>query len=119
MPESRPPTPGPFVEPNVKAIEDAVRDVTFPISKRELIERIDEEQTIIVRGRNVDLREIVRNLRDDYFESEAEFRSELEDQYGHVGDGAEAHMLPMPADGFPEESARPNAEQPTLPEDNA
>jgi hypothetical protein len=119
MPESHPPAPGPFVEPNVKAIEDAVRDVTFPISKRELIERIGEDQTIILRNRNVDLREIVRSLRDDYFESEGEFRDELEDQLGHAADGAESIMLPMPPDGFPEESPRASADQPTLPEDNA
>ena len=117
-----PPAPGPFVQPNLTAIEEAVRDVTFPISKRELMERIDEDETIVIEGRNVELRTLVRDLRDDFFESEDEFRTRLEEAYGDRADGAEAQVLPFPPTGFPEAMPLGEAgasDQPALPDDNA
>lgn len=116
-----PPAPGPFVQPNLAAIEEAVRDVTFPISKRELMERIPEDETVVMEGRNVDLRTLVRDLNDDFFESEDEFRARLEDAYGDRADGAEAQILPFPPTGFPESMPlkQPGAtDQPALPDDN-
>lgn len=116
-----PPAPGGFVAPNVNLIEEAVRDVTFPISKRELIERIDEDRTVILNGRNVDLRTLVRDLNDDFFESDQEFRDVLLHAYSDL-ERAEAMDLPMPPTGFPETMPRGapgRSDQPALPEDNA
>lgn len=90
----RPPAPGGFVLPNVNAIEDALRTVTFPISKHELLDEIDEGETVVMEGRNVELRELVRDLHDDVFESEDEFRTRLEDEYGHRASG---ESLPLDA----------------------
>lgn len=110
------------MQPNLVAIEDALRDVTFPIGKRELMDQLDDERTVIVGGRNVDLRTLVRDLPDDYFESEEEFRGLLEDAYGMSGDGAETIIVPAPPTGFPEEmplQAPGASDQPAIPEDNA
>lgn len=123
MPErSRPPAPGGFVAPNLTAIEDAVRDATFPISKKDLLDQVGAEDSVVVGGRNVDLRTIIRDLPDDYFETEQEFHDRLQDFYGYEAHGAEAHDLPMPPTGFPEalpRTARSGFDQPNLPEDNA
>jgi hypothetical protein len=123
MPDkAHPPAPGPIVQPNLAAIESAVRDVTFPISKRDLLDQIGEGETVVIGGRNVDLRTLVRDLPDDFFESEDEFRSELEEQLGERGDGAEAITLPAPPSGFPEEmplDAPGASDQPAIPPDNA
>ena len=121
-PPTHPPVPGPVVQPNLTAIEDMMRDITFPISRRDLIEQISEEDTVILQGRNVELRSLVRQLHDDFFETEDEFRSELETALGERADGAEAIMLPFPPTGFPESMPRgaPGAsDQPAIPDDNA
>lgn len=77
----RPPPPGPFVAPNFLPIEEAVAGVTFPVSKRELLEMV-ADGTVIFNGRNVDLQEIIADLNDDFFEDEEEFRVALENKYG-------------------------------------
>lgn len=82
MPGNRPPLPGPFVEPNVTPIEEAVRAVTFPISKRDMLDHFTDEDTVVMNGRNVELRSLVKDLPDDFFESASEFRAALEDVYG-------------------------------------
>lgn len=75
---ARPPLPGTFTAPNLLAIEEAVAQITFPISKRELVAEV-EGKTVFFGGRNVDLQELIRDLNDDYFESEEEFHSVLQD----------------------------------------
>ncbi len=72
-----PPAPGPLMQPHHAAVEEAVQDVTFPISKRELMQQV-ADKTALVNGRNVDMRELVRDLNDDFFESEDEFREALD-----------------------------------------
>lgn len=122
MPEGHPPAPGPLVEPNVNAIENALRDITFPISKRDMLDQIEEGDTIVLGGRNVELRTLVRDLNDDFFESEDEFREELQDKLAHEADSAESLDLPAPPAGFPEEmplDAPGASDQPALPPDNA
>lgn len=117
----RPPNPGGFVRPNVTIIEEALRDVTFPISKRELMDRISDGRTVVLNGRNVDLRTLVRDLNDDFFESDQEFREVLEIAYADI-DRLEADDLPMPPTGFPETMRRGapgRSDQPSIPEDNA
>jgi hypothetical protein len=117
-----PPRPGRFVQPNVSAIENALRDITFPISKRDMLDQIGDEDTVIVGNRNVDLHTLVRDLNDDFFATEDEFRIALEDTYGERVDGAEVLIPPMPPTGFAEEmplGAPGASDQPALPEDNA
>jgi hypothetical protein len=120
MPEGHhPPAPGSIVQPNVSAIENALRDITFPISKKDMIDQIADEDTIVLAGRNVELRQLVRDLPDDFFESEDEFREHLESA---MLEGAEAITVPSPPTGFPEEmplQAPGASDQPALPEDNA
>jgi hypothetical protein len=75
-------------------VEEAVGNVTFPISKRELMDMIGEG-TVIFNGRNADLHDIIRDLNDDFFESEDEFRTALEMQYaGVLADESEPAALP-------------------------
>ena len=81
MPDVRPPTPGPIVQPNFLSVEEAVGDITFPISKRDLLEQLSDDASAIVAGRNVDLHEMIKDLHDDFFHSEDEFREALERQY--------------------------------------
>ena len=81
---ARPPTPGPFVQPNFLAIMDAV-DVPFPISKRELLDEV-EDDTVLLGGRNVSLHDLIKDIHDDYFESESEFLDALETHYSTLGD---------------------------------
>lgn len=76
-----PPAPGPLIDPNIEAIVRAVDRFTFPMSKREMLERLDDSETVIVNGRNVEVRTLVRDLNDDYFEDEGEFREAVRLQY--------------------------------------
>lgn len=99
MPSGRsppPPAPGPVVSPNFLMVEEAVGNVTFPISKRELMEMIGDG-TVIFNGRNVDLHDIIRDLNDDFFESEDDFREALELQYaGLLAEDGEVPETPSP-----------------------
>ena len=94
-PSPPPPAPGPVVAPNFLMVEEAVGNVTFPISKRELMEMLGDG-TVLFNGRNVDLHDLIRDLNDDFFESEEEFRSALEMQYGLVGGDGEVEPTPTP-----------------------
>ena len=120
---SHPPAPGGFVTPNLSAIEDAIRPVTFPISKRDLLDQLADEDTVMLNGRNLDLRTLVKDLQDDYFDDEDEFRSALESEYGAIA-RREAEALPpdTPPTGFPDEvrgREAGGADKPSLPDDNA
>lgn len=95
MPDVRPPMPGPIVQPNFLSVEEAVRHVPFPISKKDLLEQIDDEASALLGGRNVDLRDIIKDLRDDFFATEDEFREALEREYGPLSDEAEAEARPL------------------------
>lgn len=77
---SHPPTPGPFVRPNFLAVMEAVGSVTFPISKRELIDHVGEG-TVLLQGRNVALHDLIKDIHDDHFESEDEFLAAIETEY--------------------------------------
>lgn len=101
-PDVRPPMPGPFVQPNFLAVMEAVHSIPFPISKRELIDQIGDG-TVLFQGRNVDLHELIKDLHDDYFESEEELRDALERDYATPGD-AETEGGALPSG--PEESWR-------------
>lgn len=117
-----PPAPGPFVRPNLGAIEEALRPITFPISKRDILDQLSDEESVVLDGRNRDLRTLVKDLHDDYFESEDEFRTALENEYGVLGGQAEAIVLDAPPTGFPEDvrwREEGGADQPALPDDNA
>lgn len=93
---SPPPPPGPMVTPNFLMVEEAVGNVTFPISKRELMEQLGDGTTLF-NGRNVDLHDLVRDLNDDFFESEDEFRSALEREYaGLLSSGGDEVVEPTP-----------------------
>jgi len=75
--DAHPPMPGPIVQPNLLAVMEAVSSVTFPISKRELIERVGEG-TVLFGGRNVDLHDLIKEVHDDYFDNEEELREAIE-----------------------------------------
>lgn len=108
MPGRPPPPPGPFVEPNLAPIEEAVRDITFPISKRDMLEQIREDETLVLAGRNVDLHTFVKDLPDDFFESEDEFRHTVEEVYAAALDrGPEVFAVPAPP-----ETERPSSHLP-------
>lgn len=93
-PDVRPPLPGPIVQPNFLAVMEAMHSVSFPISKRELIDQVGDG-TVVFQGRNVDLHELIKDVHDDYFESEEELRSALERSYGaHEEPEAESGVLP-------------------------
>lgn len=81
---ARPPAPGGPLLPNFLTVEEALSEVTFPISKRELMREV-EDATALFQGRNVDLRVLIRDLADDYFDSEDELHEALEHQYGEPG----------------------------------
>ena len=72
-----PPVPGRFAEPNFLAIEQALGDVTFPIDKKDLLLEVDGK-TVLVNGQNLDLRELIKDLHDDYFDSMDEMHVALE-----------------------------------------
>lgn len=90
-----PPAPGPMVAPNFLMIEEAVGHVTFPISKREMMEMIGDGTTIF-NGRNVSLHDLIRDLNDDWFDSEDEFRTALENEYGGRLSGEDAEPTSTP-----------------------
>lgn len=81
MPDPRPPVPGPIVQPNFLSVEEAVGDITFPISKKDLLDQLTEDASALVAGRNMDLHEMIKDLHDDFFDSEDEFREALEREY--------------------------------------
>lgn len=81
-----PPAGGGVVSPNFLSVEEALGNITFPISKRDLMDEIDGG-TVLLRGRNVDLRELVKDLHDDYFESEEELHEKLFDSYATSSEG--------------------------------
>lgn len=93
----RPPPPRGILTPNFLAVEEAVGNVTFPISKRELMDALGDN-TVLLGGRNVDLHDLVRDLNDDYFESEDEFRAALEVQYAGLFDAiaTDQDLSPLP-----------------------
>lgn len=80
-----PPVPGPVVQPNFLSIEEALGDITFPISKRDLLDQI-QDGTAIYAGRNVDLSDIVSDLHDDFFEREEDLHAALESRFGATDD---------------------------------
>lgn len=89
-----PPVPGPVVQPNFLSIVEALGDVTFPISKRDLLDQV-RDGTALYAGRNVDLADVVSDLHDDFFDSEEELRSALEQRFGATDDNEEfAGTLP-------------------------
>ncbi len=81
MKDPHPPPPGGIIEPNFDVIERAVDRFTFPISKRDMLEQIPHEETLLLDGRNVELHQVVRDLRDDFFDTADEFRDALEHEY--------------------------------------
>lgn len=82
-----PPVPGPFVQPNFLSIEEALGDVTFPISKRDLLDQV-RDATALYAGENVDLADFISDLRDDFFESEEALHAALESRLGATDDEA-------------------------------
>lgn len=83
------------MKPNFVSIEEALARVAFPISKRDLMEQLDDSATALYRGRNLELRTLVRDLDDDFFDSEEELHGALERQYGTQDDDEEhAGVLP-------------------------
>lgn len=90
---AHPPSPGGIVQPNFHGVEEIIGNVTFPISKKDLLDQVGDA-TAVVHGRNVDLHEFIKDLRDDFFENEDEFRAALESQYARFGDDGES---PTPA----------------------
>lgn len=79
--QPHPPSTGGIVAPNFLSVEEAVGNVTFPISKRDLLDQVGDA-TVLLNGRNVDLHDLVRDLNDDFFESEEAFHDALEIEYG-------------------------------------
>lgn len=94
---ARPPTPGPFVQPNYLAVMEAVTTVAFPISKRELLDQLGDE-TVILQGRNVSLHDLIKDVHDDYFDSEEELLGAIESEYTAPGtdetEGGALHRTP-------------------------
>ena len=82
---THPPPPGDILTPNFLAIEEALGNVTFPITKRDLLDQVSEGSAL-VGGQNVDLEDIVAKLPADYFETEEDLRSSLEEVYGLAED---------------------------------
>lgn len=66
-----------MVDNDLTTVERAVDRFTFPISKLDLMEGISDDETFLMDGRNVGLRTLVRDLNDDFFETEDEFREAL------------------------------------------
>src|SRR5581483_12026172 len=86
-----PPAPGPVMTPNFLAIEEALATVTFPIGKRDLLDTLGAQDpdlvpTALVNGRNVDLADLVAEMSQDWFETEDDFRSALEQRFGLAED---------------------------------
>ncbi|HET6405561.1 MAG TPA: hypothetical protein VFH78_13025 [Candidatus Thermoplasmatota archaeon] len=95
-PNAHPPTPGPFVQPNFAAVMEALGTVTFPISKRELLEMMGDG-TVILDGRNMSLHDLIKDIHDDYFDSEAEFLSALEMEHATLAGGETSGEMPTGA----------------------
>jgi hypothetical protein len=99
MPDNaHPPTPGPVVQPNFLAVFEALGDVTFPISKRDLLEQVGDG-TVVLEGRNVELHTLIKDIHDDFFDDEAELQAAFERHYaGEPEDiptgGLEGGVLP-------------------------
>lgn len=85
-PDAHPPIPGGIVQPNFLTVEEAVGDVTFPISKKDLLEQVGDGTTML-HGRNIDLHDLIKDLHDDFFESEEDFRAALEREYITLDEG--------------------------------
>lgn len=117
---THPPPPGPFVQPNLNAIEEALHTIAFPISKRDLLDQISDEDSVVFHGHNVDLHTLVKDLHDDFFETEAEFQAVLEQEYGREADeDTEAVVGDAPTLESREEArwrAAGGADQPVIPE---
>lgn len=79
---SHPPAPGPFVQPSFLGVEEALEHVTFPISKKDLLEQLVDGESALLDGRNIDLRELVKDLHDDFFDTEEELHTALERTFG-------------------------------------
>lgn len=96
MPEKppHPPAPGGIVHPNYLSIEEALGNVTFPISKQDLMAQLEGGVSALLNGRNVDLRELVRDLNDDFFDNEEELHDAMEREYGLTGDNASFGIVP-------------------------
>ena len=93
--DAHPPTPGPFVQPNFAPVMEAVGTVTFPISKRELLDQVGDD-TVLLQGRNVALHDLIKDIHDDHFASESEFLDALENEYTRPEDEADAVLPPTP-----------------------
>lgn len=96
MAPAHPPTPGDIVTPNFLTVEEALANVTFPISKRDMMEQV-ADATVIFDGRNMDLHDLVRDLNDDFFDDEAELLRALEYKYGMIQEHAELAQTPTGA----------------------
>lgn len=92
--DAHPPSPGGIVQPNFHGVEEALDGVTFPISKRDLLDQVGEA-TAFVHGRNVDLHVLIKDLHDDFFEDEEEFRRALESQYARFTEEGDAPEPPL------------------------
>lgn len=88
---AHPPAPGPTVQPNFLPVMEAVVDVSFPISKRDLLDQVGTG-TVLFQGRNVSLRDIVKGIHDDEFDTDAEFLDALARHYS-VTDEEELALL--------------------------
>ncbi|HUR68854.1 MAG TPA: hypothetical protein VM370_06365 [Candidatus Thermoplasmatota archaeon] len=89
MQDAHPPAPGPVVQPNFLPVMEALGDVTFPIAKSELLEQV-EGGTVLFQGRNVDLRDLLKEVHDDFFDSEEELEGALERLYAPSETDADA-----------------------------
>ena len=101
--QGHPPNPGGVVAPNFLAIEEAVATVTFPVSKREMMDMMGDG-TVLFGGRNVALHDLVRDLDDDYFETEGDFHDALERRYAGALDGQQSDEDPSPLPTGPADS---------------
>lgn len=81
--DTHPPVPGPFVQPNFQPVMEAVAHVAvFPISKPDLLEKVSSDDiSVLLEGQNVDLHELIKDIHDDFFQSESEFLDALERHY--------------------------------------
>lgn len=77
---AHPPPPGPTVRPNFLAIMEAISDITFPISKRDLLDQLGDD-TVLFQGTNFSLHDLVKDIHDDQFATDAEFLDALENLY--------------------------------------
>lgn len=78
--DAHPPLPGPIVRPNLLPLMEALAAVEFPITKDRLMSEV-EDLTVMIAGRTVDLRDIIREVHDDAFATEDELATALENIY--------------------------------------